>query len=257
MDTTRIAEFAGVWGQKALDFALPPRCVLCASMDVVSVNFCLSCWSALQMLDTQGCAACGREVSFALPFNDDQLCPECQSHPPDHDGIAAATAYDDKSGAIAMRLKYGKKIGLAKPMARQMARHLPPNAADWVLIPVPLHRWRLWQRGFNQAVLLARSLSALSGAEMLADVLVRRRRTRPLGHMNGEQRRRELSGAIALNTRRAEHLRGRDIILIDDVVTSGATSMACVRTLKQAGARQVKILCWARVLHGHGAASTE
>ena len=253
MDTIRITTIAGQWGKKVLDFALPPRCVLCASMDVVSVNFCLPCWGALQILDTQRCAACGRDAGMDSSINTARLWPKCQSHPPDHDGLAAVTAYDDKSGAIAMRLKYGKKVGVAHPMARQMARHLPDDAADWLFVPVPLHRWRLWQRGFNQAVLLGRALSELSGASLLPDALVRRRRTRPLGHMNGEQRRRELSGAITLHPKRGASVHGRRIILIDDVVTSGATSAACVRALKDAGAREVKILCWARVMHGHSA----
>jgi ComF family protein len=248
MDATHITNIAANWGKMALDFALPPRCVLCASMDVISVNFCLPCWGALQILDRLGCAACGREVGIGAPYDAAHLCAECQLHPPVLNGLSAATAYDDKSGAIAMRLKYGKKIGLAIPMARQMARHLPDDAADWVLVPVPLHRWRLWQRGFNQAVLLARSLAKFSGAAIVPDALIRPRRTRPLGHMNGEQRWRELSGAIAIHPRRGAAVKGQRIILIDDVVTSGATSAACAHALRRAGAKEVKILCWARVM---------
>ena len=138
MNANRIFDQAEHWGKTALNFALPPRCVLCGSMDVVSVNFCLSCWGALQMLDGNGCVSCGRPVEQNAAFGNGDRCHACQTHPPIHDGIAAATAYDDKSGAMAMRLKYSKKIGLAQPMAQQMARHLPDDAAEWMLVPVPL-----------------------------------------------------------------------------------------------------------------------
>lgn len=249
MNASRIFDYAEHWGKKALDFALPPRCVLCGSMDVVSVNFCLPCWGALHLLDGKGCVSCGRPME-SIGIGESVLqCESCHVNPPLHNGLAAATAYDDKSGAIAMRLKYGKKVGLAKPMARQMARHLPEDVADWVIVPVPLHRWRLWQRGFNQSVLLARELRRLSGARHCPDALLRRRNTQSLGHMRGEERRREVEGAIVIHPRRSYAINGRRILLIDDVITSGATSDACVLALKNAGAKEVKVLCWARVLH--------
>lgn len=248
MIATHLVEQASHWGRKALDFALPPRCVLCGSMDVISVNFCMSCWISLRLLDGKGCESCGVPMAVAPIYAGAKQCADCLSHPPIHDGLAAATAYDEKSGAIAMRLKYGKKIGLAKPMARQMARHLPNDAEQWLLVPVPLHRWRLWQRGFNQSVLIARALSQMSGAQLCPDALIRAKQTQSLGHMRGEERRRELAGAIAAHPTRGAKVAGRRVLLIDDVVTSGATSQSCVEVLKNCGAEQVKILCWARVL---------
>ncbi len=249
MGASELQKLAHNLGQKALNFALPPRCVLCGTMDVASVNFCLPCWSTLTILDTNGCIGCGQPLPpAALMENAPRRCANCTANRHHHDGMAAATAYDKNSGAIAMRLKYGKKVGLARPMARQMARHLPDDAADWVLVPVPLHRWRLWRRGFNQAALLAKELTRISGAAVAPDALIRRRATQSLGHMQGEQRRQELKDAIVPHHRRQARVRGHRVVLIDDVITSGATSDACVRALKDAGAASVRVVAWARVI---------
>ena len=232
-----------------LDVALPPRCIICGTQDVDSVNFCLSCWAALVLLANDRCHGCGVELTPEAGASDiSGLCEPCATHPPLYSKINAATLYEDNSAAVVLKLKYGKKTGVAKQMARLMQRHLPPDAADWTLVPVPLHRWRLWQRGFNQAALLAQHLARESDAALVPDALVRTKRTRSLGHMDGEARHRELANAIRPHPRRARHIQGQRIILIDDVVTSGATSSACVQTLLDMGAKEVRILCWARVI---------
>jgi ComF family protein len=115
-------------------------------------------------------------------------------------------------------------------------------------VPVPLYRWRLWRRGYNQAALLARELETLGKGRVLVDALERRKRTPPLGGLGARARRRALAGAIAVRESARAELRGRDILLVDDVLTSGATSDACVRTLRKAGALRVRIACFARVL---------
>jgi predicted amidophosphoribosyltransferase len=113
---------------------------------------------------------------------------------------------------------------------------------------VPLHRWRLWRRGFNQAALLAQEIAKLAGATMMVDGLERRKQTPSLGGLGRKARARALSGAIAVNPRRKAGLAGAKIILVDDVLTSGATSAACVSALKRAGAEKVVVACFARVL---------
>ncbi|MEQ1542482.1 MAG: phosphoribosyltransferase family protein, partial [Novosphingobium sp.] len=134
-------------------------------------------------------------------------------------------------------------------LARLIAARLPGEVgADWLFVPVPLHRWRLWSRGFNQSALLARELAGARGGSVLVDGLVRQKRTPPLGGLGQKARARALAGAIAVNPRQAERIKGASIVLVDDVLTSGATSEACVSVLKRAGAKRVLIACFARVL---------
>lgn len=145
-----------------------------------------------------------------------------------------------------LRLKYGKRTALARTAAAHMARLMPANAE--LLIPVPLHRWRLWSRGFNQAALIAGALADLTGIPSDPFVLRRIRRTRPLEGLGAAARAKTVHGVFALADAQAAHVAGKAVMLIDDVHTSGATSTACTHALLAAGARTVTILCWARVL---------
>lgn len=164
--------------------------------------------------------------------------------------VLAATSYNETSRKLVLAYKHGGRIALSQLLARLMAARLPDvrrSTAPPLLVPVPLHRWRLWQRGFNQAALLASELAKLGKGEALVDGLVRRKRTPSLGGLGREARDRALSGAIAVNSRRAAMLEGRDIILIDDVFTSGATSRACISAIRQARPASIAIACFAQV----------
>lgn len=231
-----------------LDYALPPRCPACGVIVGEDRAFCATCWHALDRLGDGGCAHCRLPLGDAALPGD--LCAPCLAKPPPHGAVYAATAYDRTSAAIALKLKYGQRIGLAGLMAREIARQLPPSSADWLLVPVPLHRWRLWRRGYNQALLIAEDLARLTGQGVLRDALVRTKATRPLGHMTPPQRRRALSGAFRIAPERQRAVAGRTLLLIDDVFTSGATAAACARALRRAGASSVHVACWARVVPG-------
>lgn len=155
-------------------------------------------------------------------------------------------AYGDVARTVALRLKYGGRTAFAETVARQMAR-LMPEGAD-LLVPVPLHRWRIWSRGFNQAALIARSLTLATGVTNDPMLLQRPRATPVLRGMGARGRAKAVAGAFRVHPDAREKLRGKAVVLIDDIHTSGATSDACTRVLLQAGAVSVTILCWARVL---------
>ena len=137
---------------------------------------------------------------------------------------------------------------MAPMLARLISARLPQLDGPWLFVPVPLHPLRLWQRGYNQSALLARELARLRGKTLLVDGLVRRKHTRVLGGLGRQARARALSGAIAVHPRRKALLQGAQVVLVDDVLTSGATSRACVSALKRAGAARVIVACFARVL---------
>lgn len=157
-------------------------------------------------------------------------------------------AYDAVSRQLALRLKYGRRVGLAETMARRMAR-LVPEEVD-LLVPVPLHRWRLWSRGFNQSVAIAAALAGKTGRPLDRTALARTRATPSMRGQGQGARARAVRGAFAVPDR--ARVAGRRIALVDDVYASGATTDAATSALLRAGAASVTILCWARVLDDPG-----
>ncbi|MEH6789169.1 ComF family protein [Parasphingorhabdus sp.] len=228
------------------DFALPPRCPICGVTVEQDNRFCIDCWHQLNFLAEPWCAACG--LPFAFEHAADSRCAACLVQPPVHDGVRAVVQYDERSALIAMRLKYGNRLGLADLIAEQLQKFIENGAEDAILVPVPLHRWRLWRRGFNQSVLIGRTLARITGLEMNCGLIFRNRITPPLRGMSPRQRRKTVDAAFALRPAASASLSGRTVLLIDDVYTSGATSNACARLLKRAGAARVYVFCWARVI---------
>lgn len=214
-----------------VDLIYPPRCPLCGAALAKHGGLCVDCWSQIEV---------------------PQGPPDGQSDEHSHAGVFAATLYNDISRDIVLRFKRGGKIALAGLMGKMMAQRLPGAGSESdkglrpLLIPVPLHRTRLLERGFNQAALLARELHRHGKGELCVDGLERIRRTPRLGGLGQEERRRVLAGAIRVADKRADLIQSREIILVDDVLTSGATSDACVAALLEAGAKSVRIACFAR-----------
>ncbi len=229
-----------------VDLVYPPRCPLCGDAVGGQGGLCTSCWSELAIPADHCCLSCQEALP---PGAAEPVCPECREYPPAHDGITAATLYTDAAKRLVVAFKHGRKIGLAPLLARLIAARLPDLEGEWLVVPVPLHRWRLWQRGYNQSALLASQLARSRGQRPLVDALARRRNTASLsqGRLGRAERARLLAGAIEVNPARAGLLANAQVLLVDDVVTSGATTDACLQALRRAGARTVRIACFARV----------
>lgn len=174
-----------------------------------------------------------------------ETCGACLAHPPLIKRTRAAVAYCDTTRRLPLRLKYSRKVALAKTMARYMGP-LVNDDDNPLLVPVPLHRSRLWNRGFNQAALLAAELARRCEIEHNCLALRRTKRTSALKGMSPLQRKREVAGAFKV--RDPQTVSGRKVILVDDVLTTGSTAQACAKALLRAGASHVELLCWARVV---------
>lgn len=234
-----------------VDFIFPPRCPLCGGALAGHGGLCAGCWCSLVIPGEPACPRCSRP--FARAPATGTVCAPCLASPPRHDGIVAATLYNDASRRLVLAFKRGGRIALAPFLARLIRARLAASPVgaigpDWLAVPVPLHRWRLWSRGYNQSALLARELAMQSGAGLLVDGLIRTRATPALGGLGRQARARILQGAIKVTPAARLRIDGAQIVLVDDVLTSGATTSACVRALKRAGARKVVIACFARVL---------
>ncbi|MFL6845891.1 MAG: double zinc ribbon domain-containing protein [Allosphingosinicella sp.] len=234
--------------REMLDFALPPRCPGCGEIVGEPHRFCLSCWGSLAFLGEPCCGRCGLPFAYGATSGGEAECGACLAVPPAFDRLRSAVAYGEVSRQVALKLKYSGRPGLAATLAHFMLRHLEAGEGDPLLVPVPLHRWRIWQRGYNQAALIASALSRRSGVPVALDLLRRTRATPPLRGLGRRERALTVRGAFALAPGTKPSLAGRRVVLVDDVYTSGATANACARILRRGGAASVEILCWARVV---------
>jgi ComF family protein len=235
----------GQVGRTVLDFLLPPTCLCCDETVAAPGEMCGHCFRRVTMITEPLCACCG--VPFTMPMQGGATghCTACEEAPRPFRRARAPFRYDAQIRPVILAFKYADRPELAGLLAPHMVRAGAEllAGADW-LVPVPLHRRRLMSRGYNQAALLARAVSRLSGVPILLDALVRGRATQPLEGHTALGRARILQGAIAVRPSRWASLLGRRVVLVDDVLTTVA---ACAEMLLEADAASVDVLASARV----------
>ena len=229
-----------------VNLVLPLRCAKCGVPIGEKGTLCAACWADLSFITAPLCACCGLPFTFAAPG--DSRCAQCMMRPPPFTRARAALVYDEGCRGLILSFKHGDRTDLAPIFGRWLLRAGAEllTEADY-LVPVPLHRWRLFRRRYNQAALLAHAIGRASGVPVLPDLLLRRRATQSQGGLGRRGRARNVAGAFALKRRGAALVAGRSILLIDDVHTTGATLGECARLLGRAGAAKVEILTLARV----------
>ena len=248
------------WLTPVLDLLFPAVCPVCQarSDDPRHRPFCAGCWADLPLLPEPGCPVCGQSFPGLGPG---LACDACGRRPPPFGFVRAVAAYRDGMRAAIHALKYGGRRAVARPLARLLTeageRRLPrPGGAraasprDLVdaVVPVPLHRTRLAERGFNQAELLAAPCAREWGLPLLTRTLIRTRPTQPQTELDSAARRANVAGAFAVA--RPHEVAGRRLLVVDDVLTTGATAAAATRALREGGAAAVGVLVLARVPPG-------
>lgn len=230
-----------------VDLLLPPTCPACRSAVDRPGRLCAACWGEVDFIAAPFCASCG--LPFAHDHGAATLCGGCLSDTPAFDRARAAMRYGDVPAKLVVGFKHGDQT------------HLAPALADWLeragaellteadlLLPVPLHRGRLFRRRFNQSALLAHALGRRRGIEVATGLLRRGKATASQGGLTRNERLRNVRGAFAVDSDDRSALDGRRVVLIDDVFTTGATIEACARVLRRAGALRIDVLTLARVV---------
>jgi ComF family protein len=235
-------------GGAVLDFVFPPLCIGCRATVAEPAGLCAECWQKIAFLDGPCCVCCG--LPFELDPGPGTRCAACHADPPAFDSARAVMRYDEASRGPILALKHADRLDLVPGFVRWLDRvgRALLDDSDFI-VAVPLHPTRLWGRRYNQSAELARGLARLAGKPTAPLALTRIRATPSQGEMpSAKARRRNMRGAFQVPPERGATVKGRSVLLIDDVLTTGATVDACARALKRAGAQKVHVLALARVV---------
>jgi len=232
-------------GSGVVDFLLPPRCPACGERILSHGHLCASCWQELAPIAAPWCVSCG--LPFEVDVGPDALCGACMKDPPSFDWARAAVSYEALGRELIIRMKHGGAGASIPTFVTMMARLIPAEMQADIVVPVPLHRWRLLKRRFNQSQLLAKGLARKLEVRSDPFLLERVRATPSQGTFDRKGRRKNVRGAFRVPAARSGELVGKRVLLVDDVLTTGATASECAKALKEAGATHVAVLAFARV----------
>lgn len=239
---------------KIIDFVLPPRCAVTGEIVETSGTLSAASWANIRFIDRPFCACCGLPFDFTaedLPQPEDaMLCGACLDNPPQFDRARAVFLYDGAGREMVLGFKHGDRLDMTPVFTAWLLRTgAAMIARSDIVLPVPLHRERLFRRRYNQSAVLARALAIQSGRPVFDPFLLQRvRKTPPQKGLNRKERRKNMQNAFAVAPEKRGVIKGKNLLLIDDVHTSGATLNACAKVLKQNGANSVFVLTLARVL---------
>ncbi|MGA2089432.1 MAG: ComF family protein [Stellaceae bacterium] len=230
-------------GGALLDLLLPPRCLRCNEPVSDQGALCAPCWNKIGFIGAACCDSCG--LPFDLDLGPGTLCALCARDQPPFARARSAMRYDEESRPLVLAFKHGDRLQLAPSLGQFMRRAGAALLAETdVIVPVPLHWMRLFTRRYNQAAVLAHAVGRASGIKVGADWLQRRRATPSQGRQSRAERKRNVAGAFAMKPGRL--VAGLRVLLVDDVLTTGATAAECARELLKAGAARVEVLTLAR-----------
>jgi ComF family protein len=233
--------------RRALDLLLPPQCFSCGAVATEPGRLCNVCFRDSTFITDPMCACCGLPFEFEVEAG--RLCGVCVAVQPSYDHVRAAARYEEPIRSAVLSFKHGDRTDMAPGWAtllERAGREILARAD--IIAPVPLHPRRLWRRRYNQAALISSELSGRHHLLDAPDLLLRKRMTRSQGGLSATARRRNVRGAFTVNDIYRQAVTGQNVIIIDDVFTTGATVEACARALKLAGAETVSVLVVARVV---------
>jgi ComF family protein len=232
-----------------MNILLPPHCLGCEMPVASSGTLCAQCWGKLRLIERPYCDRLG--TPFAYDLGEGALSAEAIADPPPFERLRAVAAYDDMARKLVHGLKYGDRLDLARWMARWMVRAGGDVVSGaGVIVPVPLHRRRLWSRRFNQSAMLALAIAEATGTPFAPTALRRIRPTRQQVGLSARERSENVRGAFRVGDGERIAVAGRRVLLVDDVYTTGATMKAATRALTRAGAEAVDAVVFARVVRG-------
>jgi ComF family protein len=243
-----VTDLAWRAGRALLDLLLPPHCAVCDAPVEAPGLLCADCFRQTGFITEPFCTRCGVPFAHSALGGAERLCPGCRVAPPLFRQARAALRYDPQGRRLILPFKHADRTEFAALLAPQMARAGAALLRETdLLVPVPLHRARLFLRRYNQAALLAQAVGRIADRPCVPDALVRVRATASLGEKSAVERAAEVAGAFAVRRSRAPRLMGRRVLLVDDVMTSGATANARTEVLLAAGVTSVDVLAAARV----------
>jgi ComF family protein len=236
-------------GKNFINLILPPRCAFSGEVVAYPGEISPEAWASLRFIAAPFCGCCGRPFSFEV--NGESLCAKCVQDPPEFNASRAPLIYDDYSRSLILKFKHADQMHLVTTFLPWMIRSGEELIRDAdILIPVPLHHWRLFKRRYNQAAIIAKALSKAVNVPWNPFILERSKATVSQGFMTSEQREKNVKNAFRIHPKYMDWIKGKNVLLIDDVYTTGATVRECARVLLAAGAARVDVLVLAKVVKG-------